>query len=82
MRCKERYEQVVHGVFLLQKSADVAKRPHSDCSMGSGRNTGVRSSQQAQQVSTHLRIFLLVGISQTLIKNGGGAWQTENGISK
>ena len=38
------------SVFLLQKSADVAKRPHSDCSMGSGRNTGVRSSQQAQQV--------------------------------
>ena len=34
----------------MQKPADVAKRPRSDCSMGSGGNTGVRSSQQAQQV--------------------------------
>ena len=40
IRYKERYEQVVHGVFLLQKSADVAKRHFSDCSIGSGRNTG------------------------------------------
>lgn len=47
--------------FFLQKSADVAKRPHSDCSMGSGRNTGVRSSQQAQQASTRLRILRFSG---------------------
>lgn len=40
MRYKERYEQGVHGVFLLQKFADMAKRCFSDCSMGSGRNTG------------------------------------------
>lgn len=42
--------------------------------------TGRRSVEQAQQVSTHLRIFLLVGISQTLMRKVGGTWRIENGI--
>ena len=72
-------------------SENLAKTPCSDCSMGRGGNTGVRSSQQAQQASTRLRILrcsgplpeqskLLAGISQTLMRNGGCPWRTESGI--
>ena len=71
-------------------SENLAKTPCSDCSMGRGGNTGVRSSQQAQQASTRLRILrcsgplpeqskLLAGISQTLMRNGGCPWRTESG---
>ena len=40
---------------------NLAKTPCSDCNMGRGGNTGVRSSQQAQQASTRLRILRCSG---------------------
>ena len=42
-------------------SENLAKMPCLDCSMGRGGNTGVRSSQQAQQASTRLRILRCSG---------------------
>ena len=47
--------------FFEKILRNLAKTPCSDCSMGRGGNTGVRSSQQAQQASTRLRILRCSG---------------------
>ena len=44
-------------MFFEKILRNLAKTPCSDCNMGRGGNTGVRSSQQAQQASTRLRIL-------------------------
>ena len=48
-------------MFFEKILRNLAKTPCSDCSMGRGGNTGVRSSQQAQQASTRLRILRCSG---------------------
>ena len=57
----------IKAVFFEKILRNLAKTPCSDCSMDRGGNTGVRSSQQAQQASTRLRI-----ISTCLAAAGGG----------
>ena len=82
--------KVTDKIDVLKKLSETGQTS-VDCSMGRGGNTGVRSSQQAQQASTRLRILrcsgplpeqskLLAGISQTLMRNGGCPWRTESGI--
>ncbi len=48
-------------MFFEKILRNLAKTPYWDCSMGRGGNTGVRSSQQAQQASTRLRILRCSG---------------------
>ena len=48
-------------MFFEKILRNLAKTPCSDCSMGRGGNTGVRSGQQAQQASTRLLILRCSG---------------------
>ena len=48
-------------MFFEKILRNLAKTPCSDCSMGRGENTGVRSGQQAQQASTRLLILRCSG---------------------
>ena len=51
----------IKAVFFEKILRNLAKTPCSDCSMGRGGNTGVRSGQQAQQASTRLLILRCSG---------------------
>ena len=60
-------------MFFGKILRNLARTPCSDCNMGRGGNTGVRSSQQAEQASTRLRILRCSGPLPEQLKLLAGA---------
>ncbi len=77
-RCKERYEQEVHGVFLLKKFALWFAKMRLCRRYSSEGDTVASIGSVATLPTKHLSVRRLLGLSQTLIRSGKDGEQVAN----